>query len=200
MKPTIVRATNHCQSKNGKEIALKSFKSVDSSSESDCDLDDVGFEKYFVKKFMKIWKHKKANKDSQKNKTKYVPNSEKNPSKGSTKPIQRFECQGYGHITTKCANKKEKSKGKALNIAWEEDTDEEKSELESPNNEFKNCVSFIVVSTISSMQGSSNRESKSDENSDSDNFSDDDKDWETAYKKLLQDSICMSKISKKKEH
>ena len=56
----------------------------------------------------------------------------------------------------------------------------------------------MAFSIVSSMQGSSDRESKSDDNSDSDNFSDDDKDQETAYKKLLQDSICMSNISKKR--
>ena len=56
----------------------------------------------------------------------------------------------------------------------------------------------MALSTVSSLQGSSDRESKSDENLDFDNFSDDDKDWETAYKKLLQGSIRMSKISKKR--
>ena len=83
-------------------------------------------------------------------------------------------------------------------MSWEDDADEEKSEPESPDNDFKNCVVFMALSTISSMQGSSDRESKSNDNSDSDNFSDDDKDWETAYKKLLQGSIRMSKISKKR--
>ena len=48
------------------------------------------------------------------------------------------------------------------------------------------------------MQGSSDKESKSNDNSDSDNLSDDDTDWETTYKKLLQDSIRMSKINKKR--
>ena len=82
-------------------------------------------------------KNKKAKKDGNNKapyKTKSVP--EKNPSKGSTKPIQCFECQGYGHTAAKCANRKEKSKGKALNVSWEEDTDEEKSEPESPDNDF----------------------------------------------------------------
>ena len=83
-------------------------------------------------------------------------------------------------------------------MSWEEDTDEEKSEPEYPDNDFKNCVAFMVLSIVSSMQGSSDRESKSYDYSDSDNFSDDDEDWETAYKKLLQDSIRMSKISKKR--
>lgn len=190
---------NHCLRKNGKEVALKSSKSVDSSSESECDSKDAEFEKYFIKKFKKMLKNKKAKKDGNNKapyKTKSVP--EKNSSKESTKPIQCFECQCYGHNAAKCANRKEKSKGKALNMSWEEDTDEEKSEPESLDNDFKNCVAFMALSIVSSMQGSSDRESKSDDNSDSDNFSDDDKNWETAYKKLLQDSIRMSKISKKR--
>ena len=175
---------NHCLSKNGKEIALKSFKSVDSSSALDSDLEDTEFEKYFIKIFKKMLKNKKVKKDGNNKasyKTKSVP--EKNPSKGSTKPIQPFECQGYGH--TECANKKEKSNGKFFNVSWEDDTDEEKSEPESPDDDFKNCVAFMALSTVSSMQGSFDRESKSDENSDSDNFFDDDEDSETAYKKLL---------------
>lgn len=66
-------------------------------------------------------------------------------------------------------------------MSWEEDTDEEKSEPESPDNDFKNCIAFMALSTVSSLQGSSDRESKSNDNSDSDNLSDDDKDWETTY-------------------
>ena len=135
------KEANHCLSKNGMEVALKSSKSVDSSSESECDLEDAEFEKYFIKKFKKMLKNKKAKKDGNNKapyKTKFV--SEKNTSKGSTKPIQCFECQGYGHTAAKCVNKKEKSKGKALNVSWEEDTDEEKSEPESPDNDFKNVL------------------------------------------------------------
>ena len=56
----------------------------------------------------------------------------------------------------------------------------------------------MTLPTVSSMQGSSDREPKFDENSDSHNFSDDDKDWKTTYKKLLQDSLRMSKINKKR--
>ena len=95
---------NHCLNKNGNEVAPKSSKSVDSSSESECDSEDAGFEKYFIKKFKKMLKNKKAKKDGNNKapyKTKFV--SEKNTSKGSTKPIQCFECQGYGHTTAKCA-------------------------------------------------------------------------------------------------
>ena len=191
------KEANHCLSKNGKEVALKSPKSVDSSFESECDLEDAEFEKYLIKKLKKMLKNKKAKKDGNNKapyKTKSMP--KKNPSKRSTKLIQCFECQGHGHTAAKCANRKEKSKDKALNVSWEEDTDEEKSEPESPDNDFKNCVAFMALSAVYSLHSSSDRESKSDDNSDSDNFSDDDKDWETAYKKLLQDSIRKSDVLK----
>ena len=111
---------NHCQSNNGKEIALKSSKSVEDDSKLDCDLDGAEFKKYFVRKFRKMWKNKKAMKDSQNpeapSKTKFGPKPEKNPSKGSSKPIQCYECQGHGHTAAKCANRKEKSKAKTLNV------------------------------------------------------------------------------------
>ena len=82
---------NHCQSKNGKEIELKSSKSVENDSELDCNSDDAEFEKYFVKKSRKMLENKKARKDSQNlkapSKTKFVPKFEKNQSKGSYTPI-----------------------------------------------------------------------------------------------------------------
>lgn len=56
----------------------------------------------------------------------------------------------------------------------------------------------MALSTVYSMQGSSDKESEFDGTLDSDDFSNDDKDWKTAYKKLLQDSILMSKINKKR--
>ena len=66
---------NHCLGKNGKEVALKSLQFVDSSSESECDSEDAGFEKYFIKKFKKMLKNKNAKKDGNNKapyKTKFV--------------------------------------------------------------------------------------------------------------------------------
>ena len=47
-----------------RKIALKSSKAANSDFESKCHLDDAEFEKYFVQKFMKTWKNKKAKNDS----------------------------------------------------------------------------------------------------------------------------------------
>ena len=80
-----------------------------------------------------------------------MPKTERNQSTGTPKPVKCFECQGYGHTAAKCVNRKKKSKGKVLNVSWEEDTDEEKSEPESPDNDFKNCVAFMALSIVSSM-------------------------------------------------
>ena len=172
---------NHCLNNNGKEVALKSLKSVDSSSESECDSEDAGFEKYFIKKFKKMLKNKKAKKDGNNKapyKTKSVP--EKNPSKGSTKPIQCFECQGFGHPAYKCANWLERNKGKALNVSWEEDSENENSESKSQF-EYAKFVAFMSSTNLSFEQGSSDK-------SKCDDLSDEEQDLEIAYKKLLKDS------------
>ena len=128
-----------------------------------CESDDAVFESYFFKKFRKMWKNKKANsrKDSHNPKAptkgKFVPNSEKNPSKGSSKLIQYFECQGYGHTAAKCASRREKSKSKALNVSWDDKSEEEISEPESSTNGSGKYVAFMALSNVSSIQGLSNR-------------------------------------------
>lgn len=97
-------------------------------------------------------KNNKGNleKEFQKNKTfnkpKVVPKNDKNPAKNTFKPIQSFECQRYGHTTARCANRKEKKRGKAPNVAWDDDSDAESSGLDSPDNEFENCVTFMALS------------------------------------------------------
>lgn len=78
-------------------------------------------------------------------------------------------------MTAKCANRKEKNKGKALNVAWDDDFAAESSGPESHDNWFENCVASIALSTTSSMHGSSNRESKSNEDLDSNDFSNNEK-------------------------
>ena len=57
-------------------------------------------------------------------------------------------------------------------MSWDEDTDEKKSEPESPTLELGKFVVFMVVSNASFVQGSSDKESKSDEDIDNNFFSD----------------------------
>ena len=106
-----------------------SSNSVHDFENSDSSSDDAQFEAYFARKFKKMWKKKKAfpKKDAftkkdplnpkAVSKGKFVPKTEREKSKGTTKPIQCFECQGFGHTATKCANWQQKSKGKALSVA-----------------------------------------------------------------------------------
>ena len=119
------------------------------------------------------------------NKSKFVPKSDKNLVKGPSKPIQCYECQGHGHTTTKCTNWKEKIKGKALDISWENDYEEECSEPESPSRESGRCVAFMVLSNPSFMQGSFDRDSKSDEDIDLQDFSNNEQDKKAEYMRLL---------------
>lgn len=39
------------------------------------------------------------------------------------KEIQCYECKGYGHITVDYANRKKKSKNKAMAVMWDDDSD-----------------------------------------------------------------------------
>ena len=62
---------------------------------------------FFEKKCRKLWKNnlkKELQNNKAPNKAKFVPKSDKNPGKGPSKPIQCYECQGYGHTAAKCAN------------------------------------------------------------------------------------------------
>ncbi|RWR91205.1 LRR.XII-like protein [Cinnamomum micranthum f. kanehirae] len=103
-------AANHCQTKRGKDIALVSSNSMDDNENSDSsyDYEDAKFEAYFAKNFKKMWKNRKSitKKDSHNPKAttkgKFAQEIEKNQDKGTSKPIQCFECQGYGNTTAKC--------------------------------------------------------------------------------------------------
>lgn len=72
-----------------------------------------------------------------------MPKSDKNPLKRSSKSIQCYERQGYDHTATKCDNCKEKRKGKALSVSWDDDSEEERSDQpESPSNAFEKFVAL----------------------------------------------------------
>lgn len=104
---------------------------------------------------------------------------------------------GHGHTVAKCANRKEKCKGKALNVSWEEETQDEKSEPDSSSNDIGKFVVFIAMSNVSYVKGSFDEDSKSDEDKDLNDFSDQEQDIEEDYRRLLQESVTMSKISEK---
>ena len=105
------------------------------------------------------------------NKPKTAPKNYKNSSKNANKPIQCFECQGFGHPASKCANRLERNKGKALNVSWEEDSENENSESKSQF-EYAKFVAFMTSNYSSFEQESSDKDPKSDDESKLDDLSD----------------------------
>ncbi|XXG61691.1 hypothetical protein AAC387_Pa05g0236 [Persea americana] len=118
-------------------------------------------------------------------KGKFVPKTERNKPKGASNPIQCYECLGYGHTAAKCANRREKSKGKALNVAWDEESNEEESKPDSPSSESGKFIAFMALSNASSVH-----ESKSEDDLDINEISDKEQADED-YQRLLKESVRM---------
>lgn len=64
----------------------------------------------------------------------------------------------------------EERKGKTLNVSWDDDFEEEDSEPDSHTNEFENFIAFMAISNASSLQGSSDKDSKLGEDLDLHDF------------------------------
>ena len=72
-----------------------------------------------------------------------------------------------------------------MNVTWDDDYEDEKSETESLSESVGKFITFKSRSSkISSVQGSSDRDSKSDEDLNLHETSDDDQDLEVRYVKL----------------
>lgn len=83
-----------------------------------------------------------------------------------------------------------------MNVTWGDDSENEKNEPESPTQGFGKFIAFMTRSSeISSMQGSSDRDSKLDEDLSLNGFSDEEQDMEASYMKLLKDLIQLTKIN-----
>ena len=104
-------------------------------------------------------------------------------------------------FASKCANRKERSKGKALNISWDDDSEEEDSEVESPihASESAKFVAFMTRTNSSLVQGY-DKDPKPYEDLNLPEFSDDDQDLEEVYMKLLKDFMRLSRINDKLSH
>lgn len=195
---------NHYSDKKSKGIALMSSKD-NADDESDNDSDDAELEALFVKKFKKYLNKNKKNlkrefsKNKILNKLKIGSKNEKTSSKNTNKPIQCFECQGFGHPASKCANQLERNKGKTLNVSWEEDSEDENSESESQS-KYAKFVAFMSSTNLSFEQGSSDKDFKSNDESRCEDLSDEEQDLEVVYKKLLKDSLCLTRINDKLSH
>jgi hypothetical protein len=121
--------------KKAKTIALKAFKAskkksrVSSDEDSDIDEDALTMLAKNFEWFMKNNKFKKKFSDRLR-KAPHIVESEEAKKKDLRGP-QCFECSGFGHINTECANLK-KLKGKAFNTTL---SDECEKEEETPEEE-----------------------------------------------------------------
>ncbi|KAL5794584.1 hypothetical protein ACOSP7_003178 [Xanthoceras sorbifolium] len=111
------------QSKKKKGIALKStsHESEDTNGE---ELD------YVARKLKKFFNGRRTDGSFKGANTKkdYLPRKFDND-KGKSKGVQCYECQGFGHIASECANvQNNPKKGKALNITWSDSDDEDDDE------------------------------------------------------------------------
>jgi hypothetical protein len=121
--------------RKAKTIALKASKAPKNKSrvsfdeDSDVDEDPVAMLAKNFERFMKNNKFKKKFSDRLR-KAPHTVESEEAEKKDPRGP-QCFECSGFGHITTECANLK-KLKGKAFNATL---SDESEKEKETPEEE-----------------------------------------------------------------
>lgn len=84
-------------------------------------------------------------------------------------------------------------------MSWEEDSKNENSDSESKFESAK-FVAFMSSTNLSFEQGSSDKDTKSDDESKCEDLSDEDQDIEVAYKKLLKDSLRLSRINDRLSH
>jgi hypothetical protein len=121
--------------RKAKTIALKASKAskkkfvVSSDEDSDVDEDAVAM---FAKNFERFMKNNKFKKkfSNRLRKAHHTTDTEETEKKDLRGP-QCFECSGFGHIRTECANLK-KQRGKAFNVTL---SDESKKEEEAPEEE-----------------------------------------------------------------
>jgi len=134
--------------RKAKTIALKASKvskkksRVPSNEDSDIDEDAVAMLAMNFERFMKNNKFKKKFSDRLR-KAPHTAESEEAEKKDSRGP-QCFECSGFGHIRTKCANLK-KLKGKAFNTTLSNESEKEEEKFlafVAPHEEKENSQSY----------------------------------------------------------
>ena len=106
----------------------------------------------------------------------------------SSKGIRCYECQGYGHTSSDCANRK--SKKMTFYLTWNDK--EKKSESTKPDISKEKFIAFMVTSSSTTPHVSSDYEI--DHN---DNESEEELDWKTKYETLFKKTIKMVKVNEK---
>ena len=137
-----------------KGLALKaskeSFKKIAIDSDSDSEEIDPLVAVEFMKQFQAFMKGKKSDLKIPKNSAK----------KKFSKGIQCFECHGYGHIASDCANKK--SQKKAFNLTWDDDTSEEEDKKSEKSDASKEKFMAFMATSVSATPPLSDNESNQD--------------------------------------
>ncbi|KAL5808076.1 hypothetical protein ACOSQ3_028767 [Xanthoceras sorbifolium] len=176
--------------KKHKSIALKAIKEA-KNSEDDNDLNEAEiaiFAKRF-KKFLKTNKKKGENSTRTKDTKKSVPKKvDTLKEKINKRGVQCYECGGYGHISTECANNfKKNKKGKAMKVSWS-DSDEEDDTSSTSSEELVSNFTAFVVSHHSNEKEASEGETSMSEREESDEES-----LKEAFNELYAESLKIKK-------
>ena len=167
-----------------KGIALKASKESSKKIISDSDFDseeiDLHVAVQYMKQFQLFMKGKKSDLRIPKN---YVK-------KKSSKGIQCFECHGYGHIASDCANKKPKKK--AFNLTWDDDTSEEEDKKSEKFDDSKEKFMAFMATSVSATPPLSENETDQDVSE-----SETEHHWEAEYQILFAKSMKMLKMNEK---
>ena len=110
----------------------------------------------------------------------------------SSKGIQCYECQGYEHIASECGNRK--SKKKALNTTWDDETSDENDknpESTEPDTGKGKYIAFMATSSSIASHVSSEAET------DQDTESEGEPDWRAEYEILFKKTMKMVKVNEK---
>ncbi|CAL2269967.1 unnamed protein product [Prunus armeniaca] len=147
----------HLAPKKNKSVALKVVDNEDGEHQSE-EFNGEEFA-YLSRQFKKFFKYQNSRSHDSKNhsginsKIKHGDYTDGNlksrrfTEKKTTKDrVKCYECEGYGHISTECANtqKKQNGKAKALNVTWSDSDSESESE--------ENTIALITTVSLDKAQ------------------------------------------------
>ncbi|XXG89760.1 hypothetical protein AAC387_Pa12g1686 [Persea americana] len=169
-----------------KGMALKASKGLYKKVASDLDSDSEEIDPQVAVEFMKQFK---LFMKGQKTNVRIPKNSGKNK---SFKGIECYECQGYGQIVNDCGNKK--SKKKALNTTWEDETSYENDE--TPKSDKPDIGKGKFIAFMETF-GSATSHVSSEPETDQDTELDEEPDWKAEYETLFKKTMKMVKVNEK---
>ena len=93
---------------------------------------------------------------------------EQTQEKDHKKGVQCYECSGFGHIATECANLKKKKRGKAMAVTWSDSDDLEEEDKSSDDDEDQVANFIAFSSSHNSNEVVSDKEEEEDKQEESD--------------------------------